>query len=118
MCLSVSSPYPLYNVHSPYLADLRVSYQDDSPTSFPPFPPLPPSHPTQGYDSPTHDKIEDTHATYDGCVEKCLQAMARGEKVEVLIASHNQVSKPSLPPSLPLLSQTSSPPALFSLPLF
>jgi len=60
---------------------------------------LPPSHPSlapslffQGYDSPIHDTIEDTHATYDGCVEMCLQAMARGEKVEVLIASHNQTS--------------------------
>ena len=45
----------------------------------------------QGYPSPIHDTIEDTHACYDGNVQMALEAMARGEKVELLVASHNQV---------------------------
>ncbi len=45
-----------------------------------------------GYPSPIHDTIEATHACYDGNVQMALEAMARGEKVEVLVASHNQAS--------------------------
>lgn len=45
-----------------------------------------------GYPSPIQETIEDTHATYDGCVQLCLEAMARGENVELLIACHNQAS--------------------------
>lgn len=44
-----------------------------------------------GYPSPIHDTIEATHACYDGNVQMALEAMARGEKVELLVASHNQV---------------------------
>jgi proline dehydrogenase len=44
-----------------------------------------------GYESPIHDEIEATHECYDGSVRMALEAMARGEKVEVLVASHNQV---------------------------
>lgn len=45
----------------------------------------------RGYPSPIHDTIEETHARYDSNVAMALEAMARGEKVEVLVASHNQV---------------------------
>ena len=45
-----------------------------------------------GYESPVHETIAATHATYDGCMERMLEAMAQGDKVEVLIASHNQRS--------------------------
>lgn len=44
------------------------------------------------YPSPIHDTIDHTHANYDAAVEKALSAIARGDKVEILIASHNQVS--------------------------
>lgn len=46
-----------------------------------------------GYPSPIHATIEATHACYDGNVQMALQAMARGEKVELLVASHNQVGR-------------------------
>lgn len=46
-----------------------------------------------GYPSPIHDTLHDTHTNYDAAVAQALSAMAQGGKVEVLIASHNQVSR-------------------------
>lgn len=46
----------------------------------------------KGYPSPIHDTIEDTHTCYEGALEVVLDAIAKGERVEVLVASHNQVS--------------------------
>jgi hypothetical protein len=47
-----------------------------------------------GYPSPIHDTIDDTHGAYNRAVEAALEAIARGDKVEILIASHNQVRIP------------------------
>ena len=45
----------------------------------------------QGYASPIHDTIADTHANYDACVAEMLRCV-RDEGGEVMVASHNQRS--------------------------
>lgn len=46
---------------------------------------------TQGYESPIHDTIEDTHACYNDSVEYLLR-QSRHHNVEMMLASHNQES--------------------------
>ncbi|KAI9020605.1 proline dehydrogenase [Hyaloraphidium curvatum] len=45
-----------------------------------------------GLEDPIWPNIADTHANYDSGVAEVLKRMAAGEKVEVMIASHNQRS--------------------------
>lgn len=43
------------------------------------------------YPSPIHETIEDTHRNYDRAVELSLESISKGDRLEVLVASHNQV---------------------------
>ncbi|CAN0086643.1 unnamed protein product [Pylaiella littoralis] len=46
----------------------------------------------EGYESPVFDTIEETHASYDAAVTLVLEHMARGNRAEVMMATHNQAS--------------------------
>ena len=45
-----------------------------------------------GYEDPVWGTLEDTHRAYDGSVRKLLRKMGAGDKVEVMLATHNQAS--------------------------
>ena len=45
-----------------------------------------------GYESPVHDALEDTHACYHRAIDSCLEAIAEGRLAELMVASHNQQS--------------------------
>jgi proline dehydrogenase len=45
-----------------------------------------------GYDDPIRPTLADTHDNYDGTVAMLLERIAKGEKVEVMLATHNQQS--------------------------
>ncbi|CAM9168705.1 unnamed protein product [Ectocarpus sp. 12 AP-2014] len=46
----------------------------------------------EGYESPVFDTIEETHANYDAAVTMVLEHMAKGQRAEVMMATHNQKS--------------------------
>eukprot|EP00618_Florenciella_parvula_P001226 CAMPEP_0119476612 /NCGR_PEP_ID=MMETSP1344-20130328/7058_1 /TAXON_ID=236787 /ORGANISM="Florenciella parvula, Strain CCMP2471" /LENGTH=563 /DNA_ID=CAMNT_0007510405 /DNA_START=82 /DNA_END=1773 /DNA_ORIENTATION=+ len=46
----------------------------------------------EGYESPVHNCLEDTHACYHRAIDSCLDAIASGQKTELMVASHNQRS--------------------------
>mmetsp|Transcript_14101 Transcript_14101/g.28279 ORF Transcript_14101/g.28279 Transcript_14101/m.28279 type:complete len:151 (+) Transcript_14101:476-928(+) len=45
-----------------------------------------------GYPDPILPDLEATHAAYNGGVTAVLERMAKGEKVELMVATHNQRS--------------------------
>ncbi|CAB1102775.1 unnamed protein product [Ectocarpus sp. CCAP 1310/34] len=46
----------------------------------------------EGYESPVFDAIEETHANYDAAVTLVLEHIAKGQRAEVMMATHNQKS--------------------------
>ena len=46
----------------------------------------------KGYESPVHETLQDTHISYNQCVANAVEKIAQKEKVEILIATHNQES--------------------------
>lgn len=47
---------------------------------------------TMKYDNPIHDSLHDTHNNYNGAVKMLISSIAAGNRVEVMIATHNQHS--------------------------
>lgn len=43
-------------------------------------------------DDPIHNSLEDTHQNYNSAVEEAITRIAKGEDIEIMIASHNQQS--------------------------